>query len=440
MQPDQSLKQGIDALVEQTYKPDEPGAAVIVVKEGETVYRMGRGMANLELDVPIQPDMVFRIGSLTKQFTAVAVLMLAEQGKLAVDDPITRFLPDYPTGGRLITVKHLLTHTSGIKSYTTMPEWIPLRRKDFSLQELIDFFKDQLPVSEPGERWAYNNSGYILLGAIIEKVSCLTYEQFLQQNIFEPLGMKDSYYDNPARVIPRRVAGYSKDPDGFRNADYLSMTQPYAAGALLSTVDDLALWDAALYTGKLLKASTLEQAHASHFLSDGRPTAYGYGWVIAGYQGNRFIEHSGGINGFRSHAIRLPDDHIYAAVLSNNGWLSPETLTFKIAALAMGRPYQEPTALEAEPETFTRYEGLYELQGWEDACIRITRRGDQLFWQFKENEPEEISPLSKDEFFFKNNSYDHVHFVDGVDGRMMKAEMLWRTGMTDIAIRGDDPS
>src|SRR5215212_5631779 len=169
MQSDNVLIQTIENLVQESYKPNEPGAAVIVAKDGEVIFRKGQGMANLELEVPIEPDMVFRLGSITKQFTAVAILMLAEQGKLDLDDSISQFLPGYPTHDYLITIKHLLTHTSGIKSYTSIPEWPPLWRKDFTVQELIDFFKYQPMESAPGKRWAYNNSGYILLGAIIEK-------------------------------------------------------------------------------------------------------------------------------------------------------------------------------------------------------------------------------------------------------------------------------
>jgi len=380
MQPDNLLTQAIDTLIQEAYQPTEPGVAVIVIKNGQTIFRKGHGMANLELGVPIEPDMVFRIGSVTKQFTAVAILMLVEQGKLSLDDLVTKFLPDYPTQDYPITVKHLLTHTSGIKSYTSMPEWIPLWRKDFSVQELIDFFKYQPMVSAPGKRWAYNNSGYILLGAIVEKVTGLTYGEFIQQKIFEPLGMEHSCYDNPSQIIPQRVAGYDKSTNGFVNAAYISMTQPYAAGALASTIDDLALWDTALYTGKLLKPETLKQAHVSHQLLDGSPTAYGFGWMISEYAGCRVIEHSGGIHGFRSHTIRLPDNHVFVAVLSNNGGKSPQSLAFKISALVIGKPYQEPTIVELQPEILARYEGIYETNTSDK--LQISRENNLFFLQY----------------------------------------------------------
>src|SRR5215212_10690038 len=179
MSADSDLISEIDTLMQAAYQPNAPGAAIIAVKDGQIVFRTGYGLANLELGVPIAADTVFRLASITKQFTAVAILMLIEQGRLALDDPITRFWPDYPTHDQIITVEHLLTHTSGIRSYTDMPEWPPLWRKDFSVQELIDFFKYQPMQFAPGTRWAYNNSGYHLLGAIIEHVSGLPYEQFI---------------------------------------------------------------------------------------------------------------------------------------------------------------------------------------------------------------------------------------------------------------------
>ena len=180
----------------------------------------------------------------------------------------------------------------------------------------------------PAKRWAYNNSGYILLGAIIEQITGCSYEQFIQQNIFEPLGMEHSYYDNPVRLIPHRVAGYDKSPEGYVNADYLSMTQPYAAGSLASTVDDLALWDAALYTDNLLKQDTLQRAFMASRLSDGTFTGYGYGWEISKYAGHFLAEHGGGISGFRTHTIRLPDTRVFVAVLSNNSEVAPDVLAF----------------------------------------------------------------------------------------------------------------
>jgi len=266
---DDALAKMIDAVMTAVYKPGQPGAAIIVRKSGRTIFRKGYGMADLELGVPVEPDMVFRLGSITKQFTAVAILMLAQEGKLALQDEVTKFLPDYPTQGRKITVEHLLTHTSGIQSYTDLAEWLPLWRKDFSVTELIDLFKDKPMKSAPGERWEYNNSGYILLGAILEKVSDKSYEGFIEANLFKPLGMRQSYYGSAERIIPRRIPGYQLGKGGFVNAPYLSMTQPYAAGSLLSTVDDLAIWSDAVFSGQLVKKEWLDKAFTPSSGRDG---------------------------------------------------------------------------------------------------------------------------------------------------------------------------
>ena len=431
MQTNDSLIETIDTLVKETFPATEPGATAIVVKDGKTIYRAGQGIANLELGVPVEPDMVFRVGSITKQFTAVAILMLAEEGKLALNDPITKFLPDYPTHDHLITVEHLLTHTSGIKSYTSMAEWMPLWRKDFSVQELIGFFKYQPMEFAPGKRWSYNNSAYCLLGAIIEKVSGLIYEGFLQQRIFDCLGMKQTYYDSPARIIPRRAAGYDKGPDGYANAEYLSMTQPYAAGALGSTVDDLARWDAALYTEQLLKQETLQRAFVSYRLLDGTVTDYGYGWALSNYAGHRLVEHGGGIHGFRTFMIRMPEDRVMVAVLSNNGGKSPELPAFKIATLAIGQPYREPERVELTEEEFAQYEGSYQMNA--SAEWSITREESHLYAQFGQNPRTELVPFSPNKFFFEDNSLFHTTFVRDENGRVTALEMNGRSGIPDIA-------
>jgi D-alanyl-D-alanine carboxypeptidase len=245
-----NLAADMDKVAAGVYKPGVPGAAIIVVKDGHVIFRKGYGLANVELNVPITPEMVFRIGSVTKQFTAVALMMLVEQGKLSLQDDITKFFPAYPTGGKKITVENLLTHTSGIPDY--MEKLWPARmREDLRLERLIEVFKNAGLEFEPGTKASYSNSNYILLGAIIEKLSGEEYRRFVEENIFKPLGMKHSYYEGIQEIIPERVSGYVKADGIFYNAPYLSTNQLYAAGALCSSVDDLALWDAAAYSEKL---------------------------------------------------------------------------------------------------------------------------------------------------------------------------------------------
>jgi D-alanyl-D-alanine carboxypeptidase len=400
------LAAAFDADLAKMFKPNEPGAAVIVVKDGQVIFRKGYGMANLELGVANAPDHIFRIGSITKQFTAVSILMLIEQGKLALTDEITKFLPDYPmptlAQNHKITVEHLLTHTSGIKSYTDLPEWLPLWRKDLTMTELIDLFKNKPMDFAPGTQMKYNNSGYVLLGAIIEKVSGMKYGEFVEQKIFAPLGMTSSFYDNTKRVIPRRVAGYDKEGASYVNAEYLSMSQPHAAGSLMSTVDDLAKWDAALYTEKLVKQSSLQRAWTSYVLTDGKPTNYGYGWGIGMQEGLKRISHTGGIHGFTCEAVRLPESRVYVAILTNRGG-GTGNLTKKFAVLASGKEWKEPSppasakpAVAVSESVLERYVGEYQLAP--NFSITVTREGAQLFGQATGQQRFEMTPESETKF------------------------------------------
>jgi CubicO group peptidase (beta-lactamase class C family) len=397
---DDALAKRIDAVMAEIYKPGEPGAAIIVRKDGRTIFRKGYGMADMELGVPVEPDMVFRLGSITKQFTAVSVLILAEQGKLSLQDEITKFLPDLPTQGRTITIEHLLTHTSGLKSYTNLSEWLPLWRKDMSVREIIDLTKDKPMEFAPGERWNYNNTGYVLLGAVIEKVSGLTYEDYVNKMIFGPLGMKHSYYGNTERIIPRRIPGYQMGKDGFVNAPYLSMTQPYAASALLSSVDDLGVWNEAVFSGKLVKKEWLDKAFTPYPLKNGESTGYGYGWFIANYQGHRIIEHGGGIHGFSTYEMTLPEDRIFLAILTNSavGGRDPEPRAFKIATLLLGKPEPERKAITLPEMDIEALVGVYENA---DGQARyITRERIRVFLQRAGDAKYEIRAASPDEFFF----------------------------------------
>ena len=436
MSADSDLISEIDTLLQAAYQPNAPGAAIIAVKDGQIVFRTGYGLANLELDVPIAADTVFRLASITKQFTAVAILILMEQGRLALEDPITRFWPDYPTHDQIITVEHLLTHTSGIRSYTDMPEWPPLWRKDFSVQELIDFFKDQPMQFAPGTRWAYNNSGYHLLGAIIEHLSGQSYEQFIQQRIFAPLGMRQSYYDHTKRIIPKRASGYQKEPDGYTNAEYLSMTQPYAAGALASTVDDLAIWDRALSRGALLQVATLARAWTPYRLADGTLTDYGYGWRLSAWQGHQTMEHSGGIHGFATYALRIPAEGVFVALLSNNPGATPnELLTLKIAALLLGQPYQEPTPIVLSAQELARYVGVYRRAAGGEWILLC--ENDRLFVQEAGGPPRAILPLSTTEFYRHDMPLDRLVFTLGTGTRVTALEWRGRSGTPDRAERID---
>jgi CubicO group peptidase (beta-lactamase class C family) len=427
-----------DKLLAETYPAGEPGAAALIVKDGKTLLRKGYGLANLELGVPIQPDMVFEIGSVTKQFTAAAILLLAERGQLSIDDEITKYLSDYPTHGQKITIHHLLTHTSGIPSYTGLPEWLPRVREDLKVEQLVAMFKDKPLEFAPGERWVYNNSAYILLGAVIEKVSGRTYEDFIEQEIFKPLGMTRSSYGHNDEVVPGRVDGYDKMEDGYRRARYLSMTQPYAAGALLSTVDDLARWSDALWGGKVLKPESLKRMLTPATLASGSSTRYAYGLGVSEYAGRTFVEHGGGIFGFVCDTLRIPDEGLFIAILSNNPAQAPqpEALAFRIAAKALGQPLESRQTQHVDAQALDEYVGVYRLSP--DEVRVITRDGDRLFSQRSGGEKREVKAIAKDRFAF-DDWENELQFRRDAQGKIAGVNLQPRFGADEPAERTNEP-
>ncbi|HUP62445.1 MAG TPA: serine hydrolase [Thermoanaerobaculia bacterium] len=429
----------LDAIASRFYKPGQPGASIIVVKDGKTLLRKGYGMADMELGVPIAPDMVFRIGSVTKQFTAVAILQLVQQGKIALDDDIAKFLPDYPKGSRKITIEHLLTHTSGIRSYTSMPNFLADIRRDFTVREMIDRFKSEPSDFGPGDKWLYNNSGYFLLGAILEKASGMTYEQYVEKHLFQPAGMTQTYYGSEARIIPRRVRGYDRDDSGgkgIRNAEYVGMSQPFSAGALVSTVDDLAKWDAALQRGTLVDPKLLARAWTEFRLDDGSATRYGYGWAVGDYEGLHFVEHGGGINGFASYALRLPNEKVFVAVLSNNtaNEASPGYVATLLAGAAAGKAL-EPKKATLAPAELQKYVGVYKFDS--GTTRTVTVEGDRIYSQRSGGPKGEIIPTGNGQFMFKD-TFSTLTFTTAPDGKIEKVLFAGKSAAEERGTRTNE--
>jgi len=414
----QTLEAKIDALVAAEYKPNEPGIVLRVQQNGKVLFEKAYGMADMELGVKMQPDHILRLGSITKQFTAVAMLMLVQEGKVSLADDLTKYLPDYPTGGRKISVAQLLNHTSGIKSYTSMRDFPEIWRKDMPLTVLIDHFKNEPFDFEPGERWEYNNSAYILAGAVIEKASGMSYADFIEKRIFQPLGMTDSYYDVTDRIVPRRIRGYGdgETEGSFTNAPFLSMTLPHAAGSLMSTVADLGKWDEALYTDKLVKKDLLQQAWTATKLNNGAMTHYGYGWGFDEVDGHKFIYHSGGIHGFVTNGIRVPDAHLYVVALSNNTTKGPADLTYDIAKMVLGIAQEKPKPISMTAKALADYVGVYELDS-PDKWRHITLDGDQLYSQRAGSERFKVFAYGNDRFFFEDHP-TRLHFGRNKAGKV----------------------
>jgi CubicO group peptidase (beta-lactamase class C family) len=318
-------------LIETIVRADQFSGTVLVAKNGVPVFRQAFGLANREWNIPNDPETKFRIGSITKGFTATAVLQLAEAGKLSIDDPVSKYYVEAPSAWNGITIRQLLTHTSGIPSYTGIPHFFDGEiRLDRTPEQIIKLTQDVPLEFEPGSKFSYDNTGYVILGYIIEKVSGERYADYVQHHIFDPLGMKSSGYDVSETIIPNRAAGYSRDKTTFTNTLYLSMTEPFSAGSLYSTVDDLLIWDQALYAAKPLSPTSMQ----AMFTDYGH--GYGFGWFIDSQFGHQHIFHDGGINGFVSRFDRYPMDKLTIVVLSNEGAAPVGRIADDLAAIYLG--------------------------------------------------------------------------------------------------------
>ncbi len=305
-----------------------PGASLEILQSNQVVKRAVYGLANLELQVPVKPETVFEIGSLSKQFTAACILLLAQDGRLSVDDKISRFLENTPQSWQNITVRHLLTHTSGIKSYTGL-DGFELRRH-LTQEQFIRTIGAYPLEFQPGSAWKYCNTGYNLLGFIIENISGKDYWEFLSQRILGPLAMNATTNRLPSLIIANRAAGYEQTNHVWINRDY-DLTDVFSAGAILSTAGDLEKWNASLDAGTLLNERTRELMWTPAKLPDGTNTKYGFGWRIDQVQGHRNIGHGGSTSGFSASLQRFPDDHLAVILLTNTDEQIASTLAKHIA-------------------------------------------------------------------------------------------------------------
>ena len=334
----------IDALIKVYNDYGQFNGSVLVAERGKVIYKKGFGLANREWNIPNKPNTKFRLGSITKQFTSMLLLQLVEKGKIDLQGKLSDYLPYYRKDtGSQVTIHHLLTHSSGIPSYTSIPKFFEeISRDPYPVEEFVKKYCSGDLQFEPGARYVYNNSGYFLLGAIIEEITGKPYEDVLDENIFLPLGMKDSGYDRHGPIIPNRATGYSNSFDGYINAPYLDMSLPYAAGSLYSTVEDLYLWDQALYTEKLLSAKMKELMFTPHIAN------YGYGWGIR--QKNlpdseeklTSISHGGGINGFNTLIERLADEKHLIVLLNNTPRANLGQMSDAIIRILYNKPYDMP--------------------------------------------------------------------------------------------------
>jgi len=398
----------------------------LVAKDGKIILDKGYGMANIELEVPDGPSTKYRLGSITKQFTATSILQLEEQGKLSVNDAACKYVAECPESWKPITIHQLLSHTSGIPSYTNTPDFVKpkLMRIPLSPMEVLMLTKDQPLEFQPGEKWKYDNSGYVFLGVVIEKVSGEKYADYLKKHIFGPLDMQDSGYDDSSVILKNRAEGYRARPGGeIRNADYIDMSLPYAAGSLYSTTDDLYRWDRALYTDKVLP-SALRQKMWTVVKNN-----YAYGWGVGQAYGHKQISHGGGINGFATYIARYPDDNAVVIVLSNNEAANSGAIANSLAGVLFGKPVELPwerKQISLDSKQLDRYTGTYQADAM---TIAVTNENGHLMIEPKGQGKREVLPSSETEFFV-NGADMKLTFVLGGNGKAAEIHLGEGSGMT----------
>jgi CubicO group peptidase (beta-lactamase class C family) len=425
----------IDALISKYLDNERFNGSILVAEGGEVLLKKGYGYANFEWEIPCTPDTKFRLGSITKQFTSMLVMRQVEQGKIRLDDVMSRYLPDHPKAqAEKVTIRHLLNHTSGIPSYTDVrnPREPRDARIPWTQDSLMKVFSD-LPLEfEPGTKFTYNNSGYFLLGVILEKVTGRPYERLLHEEILDPLGMKNTGYDHAAPILKKRAAGYERT-GGLKNAEYLDMSIPYAAGAMYSTVEDLLIWDQALYTEKMIS----EKSKAEYY----RPglSNYAFGWIVRNMAAGKSpdsvwtISHGGGINGFNTVIVRVPAKRQLIAFLNNTGGAPLQEMVTGVLGILYDKPYAEPRrSVAREMERTIGKEGL------EKGLAAFERmKGDKERYELREAEVNdlgyqlmhggdlrgavEVLRLNVREFPKSWNVYDSLGEVLAADGQIEPA-------------------
>ena len=307
-----------------------PGVSLAVIKDGRIVLAKGYGLANVEHRVPAKAETIFQSGSMGKQFTATAVMMLMEDGKLAIDDKLNKYFPDAPEAWRNVTIRHLLTHTSGMTDYPSDFDF----RRDYTEDELYHRAKAIPLAFQPGEKWSYSNLGYVMLGILIHKVSGKFYGDFLQERVFKPLEMSTARVISESDIVPNRAAGYRLDKGQLKNQNWVSPSlNTTTDGALYMNVYDMAKWDAALYTEKLLKRSSLEQMWTPVKLNNGQTQPYGFGWALGEVKGHRYVQHGGAWQGFKAQIIRFVDDKFTVVLFANQARTNQSKLAQGVVAL-----------------------------------------------------------------------------------------------------------
>ena len=429
-----------DAVVAEAWPADGPGAAIIVTEGGRPVYERGRGLADLESRRPITPDTVFRLGSITKQFSAAIMLQLVAEGKVSLDDPLSKYFPDYPQPGASATIAQLLNHTVGEQSYTDIPGWMVEEKTNRALttEQLIAEFRDLPSPSKPGEKWAYNNSGYVLVGAVIEKVTGKPWHEVVGERIARPLGLATIRYGVLESETEKMARGYTLKDDKAAPALMIHMSVPHAAGALIGSVEDLAKWNAALHGGKVIPPTLHAKMIAPTDLPGGETNPYGFGISNRDMRGRAAIGHGGGIFGFSTDSIYIPRDDVFVAVFTNSDYARPDPgmVMLKLAALAVGDPFPTFEKAAVDPATLAPWYGVYAV---EDGERRFFARDGKLYTQRSGGSELEAFAAGNNRFFYDKSL---TWFEISRDDKGMPVIAMYHQGSTKAEISkrtGDIP-
>lgn len=443
VEAESSFEAQVGEILSAAYADDGPGVAVIITKDNETIFIGAQGMADIEAGQPIADTTVFRLASITKQFSAATLLLLAEDGLVDLDAPLSTYLPDYPEPGASIPVRRLLNHTSGIPSYTSIPGWMVEANtaKEHSTEEMIALFSGLPQDFEPGERFAYNNSGYVLVGAVIEAVTGDPWADVVKSRISDPLGLSDLQSGLEEATVAGMAKGYTnaERPTG---AQRIHMTVPHAAGALISDVQNLADWANALHDGDVLSAESYAAMIAPTVLNDGSEIDYGYGIGTSEIYGQPTIGHNGGIFGFSTDSVYLPSEDIFVGVLGNSDSfaVSPGTTAIRLAALAAGTP---APVHEQQETDLSALEPLFGIYASDEVTRTFFSRGDQVFTYRQNGVEAEVFSAGDDTFFYGQNSLTWFE-IDGeadpkamifYSGASLEPETLFWTGPVPAEIK-----
>lgn len=416
---DKQIASKADEYMNESVKIDNFHGAVLVARDGKPIFSNAYGMANYELDVPNKPQTVFHIASMTKQFTAIAIMRLQEGGKLNVNESICKYLEECPTVWQPVTIRHLLTNTSGIVNYLDLPEWNKVWTCRQSPKELIKIFKDRPLEFPPGERFEYSNSGWYLLGLIIEKTSGKDYDEFLEEKIFAPLGMQSTRQIGYGSFVKNRADGYVIQGERIIGQHVVDWSVLFSAGSLLSTTEDMLLWEQALNTEKLVSRKSLEEIFTPYkeFLPG---VGYAYGWMVRRNTERPVMYHSGSFGGFSSYIVRHPADRITAIVLSNKAQTPTVSIGNALCAIALGKAYKSPQerkTVSVDPQILEKYVGEYRLAP--NKVLTITTRNKNLFGRISgmTNANLPLFPKSEAEFFFTNLDAE-ITFTKDAQGKI----------------------